>query len=103
MRPCGQRLAVPVQDVIDPVLQRVKRLFGEALGREASRFFGVRLEPGDAGGVGRQQARENAITHLLRRFFENSPELLMLNLIQGKKIDSKELARLRKRIAEDKS
>ena len=53
--------------------------------------------------VGREQARENAITHLLRRFFENSPELLMLNLIQGKKIDARELARLRKRIEEDKS
>jgi len=53
--------------------------------------------------VGREQARENAITHLLRRFFENSPELLMLNLIQGKKIDAGELARLRKRIEEDKS
>ena len=53
--------------------------------------------------VGREQARENAITHLLRRFFENSPELLMLNLIQGKKIDAKELNRLRKRIEEDKS
>ena len=51
--------------------------------------------------VGRQQARENAITHLLRRFFENSPELLMLNLIQGKKIDARELARLRKRIEEE--
>jgi predicted transcriptional regulator len=53
--------------------------------------------------VGREKARENAITHLLRRFFENSPELLMLNLIQGKKIDARELARLRKRIEEDKS
>src|SRR5207302_2302906 len=53
--------------------------------------------------VGRAQARENAITHLLRRFFENSPELLMLNLIQGKKIDAKELNRLRKRIEEDNS
>ena len=53
--------------------------------------------------VGREQARENAITHLLRRFFENSPELLMLNLIQGKKIDARELARLRKRIEEEKS
>ena len=52
--------------------------------------------------VGREQARENAITHLLRRFFEGSPELLMLNLIEGKKISQKELARLRKRIEEDK-
>lgn len=53
--------------------------------------------------VRREQARESAITHLLRRFFENSPELLMLNLIEGKKIDAAELARLRKRIEEDKS
>ena len=51
--------------------------------------------------VGRAQARESAVTHLLRRFFEDSPELLMLNLIEGKKIDAKELARLRKRIEED--
>jgi predicted transcriptional regulator len=52
--------------------------------------------------VGREQARENAITHLLRRFFEDSPELLMLNLIEGKKVSQKELARLRKRIKEVK-
>jgi predicted transcriptional regulator len=52
--------------------------------------------------VGRKQARESAITHLLRRFFENSPELLMLNLLEGNKIDARELARLRKRIEEDK-
>jgi len=53
--------------------------------------------------VKREQAREKAVTHLLRRFFDNSPELLMLNLIDGKKIDAKELARLRKRIEEANS
>ena len=52
--------------------------------------------------VGREQARESATTHLLRRFFDNSPELLMLSLVEGKKINAKELARLRKRIEEDK-
>jgi len=51
--------------------------------------------------VGRNQAREKAVTHLLRRFFENSPEQLMLSLIEAKKIDPKELARLRKRIEEE--
>jgi len=50
--------------------------------------------------VGREQARENAVIHLLRRFFENSPEQLMLNLIDGRKIGAKELKRLRKRIEE---
>jgi predicted transcriptional regulator len=50
--------------------------------------------------VGREQARENAVTHLVRRFFENSPELLMLNLLDGKKVDASELRRLRKKIEE---
>jgi predicted transcriptional regulator len=50
--------------------------------------------------VARDEARESAVTHLLRRFFENSPEQLMLNLIEGKKIGAKQLQRLRKRIEE---
>jgi predicted transcriptional regulator len=50
--------------------------------------------------VGREQARESAVTHLVRRFFENSPELLMLNLLDGKKVDAAELRRLRKKIEE---
>jgi BlaI family transcriptional regulator, penicillinase repressor len=52
--------------------------------------------------VGRHQARENAITHLVRRFFEGSPELLVLNLIDSTKIDKDELRRLRERIGEAK-
>ena len=51
--------------------------------------------------VRREQARENALTHLLRRFFEDSPELLMLNLMERNRIGARELARLRKRIEED--
>jgi predicted transcriptional regulator len=53
--------------------------------------------------IGRDQAREHAITHLLRRFFEDSPELLMLSLLEGNKIGAKELARLRKRIEQEES
>jgi predicted transcriptional regulator len=53
--------------------------------------------------VGREQARESAVKHLVRRFFENSPELLMLNLIEGTKIDAAELKRLRKRIEDAES
>jgi predicted transcriptional regulator len=48
--------------------------------------------------VEREQARESAVTHLLRRFFEGSPELLMLSLMDKQKISAKELAILRKRI-----
>lgn len=53
--------------------------------------------------IGREQARESAVAHLVRRFFENSPELLMLNLIERKSIDAKELKRLRKKIEEAES
>jgi len=53
--------------------------------------------------IAREQARENAVAHLVRRFFENSPELLMLNLIERQSIDAKELKRLRKKIEEAES
>jgi predicted transcriptional regulator len=53
--------------------------------------------------VGREQARESAVTHLVRRFFEDSPELLMLNLLDGKKVDAAELRRLRRKIEEAES
>jgi predicted transcriptional regulator len=53
--------------------------------------------------VERETARESAIQHLLRRFFDDSPELLMLNLLEGKKITAAELARLRKRIEEEEN
>lgn len=52
--------------------------------------------------VGRDQARESAVAHLVRRFFAGSPELLVLNLIQSSGIDADELARLRKRIEKEK-
>ncbi len=48
--------------------------------------------------IGRDQAREKALTHLLRRFFEGSPELLMLNLVESRKVDPEALRRLRRRI-----
>jgi len=51
--------------------------------------------------VRREKAQDKALTHILSRFFGNSPELLMLNLVQTKKITARELDRLRKRIAEE--
>ena len=53
--------------------------------------------------MGREQARDRALTHLVRRFFEGSPELLVLNLMESKKIDPAELERLRQRIDEEPS
>lgn len=53
--------------------------------------------------IGRDRVREKAVTHLIRRFFEGSPELLMLNLVEGRKVAPAELERIRRRIAEEES
>ena len=46
--------------------------------------------------VDRRQACHNAVTHLVSRFFNNSPEMLVLNMLEDGKIDSGELERLKK-------
>lgn len=51
--------------------------------------------------IAREQEREKALTYLLRRFFDGSPERLMLNLVERRKIGRDELQRLRERIAEE--
>jgi len=43
----------------------------------------------------RSEASRTAVRQLLNRFFNNSPELLMLNLLQDEAIDQKEIERLR--------
>src|SRR5262245_5733669 len=50
--------------------------------------------------VRRDKAQESALKHLLTRFFEDSPELLMLNLLERKQITPEQLRRLRERIGE---
>ena len=50
----------------------------------------------------RGEACQKAVTHLVRRFFQGSPELLVLNLIESGKISRAELKRLRSRIEEEK-
>jgi predicted transcriptional regulator len=51
--------------------------------------------------IGREQARDSATSHLIRRFFGGSPELLMLNLVERRKMSSEHLRQLRDRIAEE--
>ena len=53
--------------------------------------------------VGREEARQSAVANLLHRFFENSPELLMLNLMGDGKIKPGELARIKARIEKENS
>ena len=53
--------------------------------------------------VGRTEASRSAVRHLLRRFFNDSPELLVLNVLKDERIDPQELKRLRKLIAESEA
>ena len=53
--------------------------------------------------VARDQEREKAVAHLLRRFFGGSAEKLMLNLVERRQVSPEKLKRLQKRIAEDES
>ena len=52
--------------------------------------------------VAREDASRDAIKHVVKRFFNNSPELLVLNILENDKITSRELKRLKKLIAESK-
>jgi BlaI family transcriptional regulator, penicillinase repressor len=50
--------------------------------------------------VNQRQARKSALSHLLERFFDNSPEALILNLLGREDTDPVEIARVRAMIAE---
>jgi predicted transcriptional regulator len=52
--------------------------------------------------VGREEAGRNAVRYLVSRFFRNSPELLVLNLLEDENLDARELQRIRSLIAEEK-
>ena len=46
--------------------------------------------------VDQKQARRRALRHLLARLFDDSPSLLVLNLLEEEKVDPREIERLRK-------
>ena len=50
--------------------------------------------------VPREQAQRSAMRLLLSRFFENSAEQLVLNILKHEKLDAAELRRLRRTIQE---
>jgi BlaI family transcriptional regulator, penicillinase repressor len=52
--------------------------------------------------VGRDEAGRNAVRYLVSRFFRNSPELLVLNLLEDEEMGTKELQRIRNLIAEER-
>ena len=51
--------------------------------------------------MGRQEASRKAVRYLVSRFFRDSPELLVLNLLENEELGQAELQRIRKLIAED--
>jgi predicted transcriptional regulator len=48
----------------------------------------------------RQEASRSAVRHLLSRFFGNSREQLVMNLLEDEAVSAKELERIRRLIAE---
>lgn len=50
--------------------------------------------------IGRQEATRSEVRNLINRFFGNSHELLVLNLLEEKGIDAEELERLRQLLQE---
>ena len=51
--------------------------------------------------VERADARRNVVEYVVERFFNSSPELLVLNLLESETLDSAELERLRKLVDEE--
>jgi predicted transcriptional regulator len=51
--------------------------------------------------VGRNEAGRNAVRYLVSRFFRNSPELLVLNLLEDEELSAGELDRIRDLIAKE--
>ena len=52
--------------------------------------------------LGREEAGRNAVRQLVSRFFRNSPELLVLNLLEDDELTPAELKRIRSLIAGEK-
>ena len=50
--------------------------------------------------VDRNQASRNAVNYIVSRFFDNSPELLVLNVLENESIAPAELERLKKLVEE---
>jgi BlaI family penicillinase repressor len=51
--------------------------------------------------VDQTQARRRALTHLVSRLFNNSPSLLVLNILEEKRVDPQEIERLKKLLEAD--
>ncbi len=51
--------------------------------------------------VSQQETQRNAIDYIMSRFFNNSPELLMLNLLEHDDVDLNDLEKLKRLVLEE--
>ena len=51
--------------------------------------------------MGRNEAGRNTVRYLVSRFFRNSPELLVVNLLKDEELSGSELQRIRQLLAEE--
>lgn len=52
--------------------------------------------------IDRSQAQHRALKHILSRFFNNSPQSLVLNLVESERLNPKDLERIQKMIEADR-
>ena len=52
--------------------------------------------------IDQKEATQSEIGHLVNRFFQNSRELLVLNILEDEGVDASEIARLRKLLDENR-
>ncbi len=50
--------------------------------------------------VGREEARKSVVRYMMSRFFNNSPEALMLNIVENEAVDGDVLDRLKRMMDE---
>jgi len=51
--------------------------------------------------VSQEETQRNAIDYIMSRFFNNSPELLMLNLLEHDDVDLNDLEKLKRLVSEE--
>jgi predicted transcriptional regulator len=82
----------PARTVSYSTVQTMLRILetkGYATHRKAGRAFLYRTV------VNQKQARRKALRHLVARLFDNSPSLLVVNVLEDRRIDPREIDRLR--------
>jgi len=96
-----ERGSATVNDVVDALPRKLSLAYNTVLTtlRILERKGYVRHEKSGrafvyAPVVDRGSARRKAVSHLLSKFFNGSPELLVLNLLEDEKLDARELKRL---------